>query len=194
MPVEIGKAPANLSENPIQVMHDCHRRIERFLYVIVTIKRQAQGGLLSPEQRSALGAALRYFREAAPWHVLDEQESLFPRLRGARKTDPSTSEVLGALELEHAVVQACHREMDFLGRKWLDQGSLSATDTSRFTELIRKLCIIYHHHIHEEESRVFPLAEKVLLKSEIFAIGQEMAARRQVPFVYEMMANLSLDA
>jgi hypothetical protein len=36
---------------------------------------------LNEEQRGAFEAALRYFREAAPKHTADEEESLFPRLR-----------------------------------------------------------------------------------------------------------------
>lgn len=190
MPVEIGRSPANFSEDPIRVMRDCHRRIERFLYVIVTVKRQAQGGLLSQEQQSALTAALLYFREAAPWHVLDEQESLFPRLRIARTPNGSTLELLEGLELEHAVVSVCHREVDALGNKWLDRGSLSVADASRLAEMVGKLSLIYHHHIHQEETEVFPLAQQVLSEPEIRAIGREMSARRQVPFVYEMMAQL----
>src|SRR6188474_1314607 len=70
MAVEIGASHASFHENPIQLMSDCHRRIERFLYVVITIKRAAQGGPLNQEQRTALGAALLYFREAAPWHTL----------------------------------------------------------------------------------------------------------------------------
>jgi hypothetical protein len=36
---------------------------------------------LTEETRAALETALRYFREAAPKHTADEEESRFPRLR-----------------------------------------------------------------------------------------------------------------
>ena len=36
---------------------------------------------MTEETRVALESALRYFREAAPKHTADEEESLFPRLR-----------------------------------------------------------------------------------------------------------------
>ena len=36
---------------------------------------------LADDARNSLETALRYFREAAPKHTADEEESLFPRLR-----------------------------------------------------------------------------------------------------------------
>ena len=54
-------------------MSDCHRRIERFLTVLV---RVAERGSLEGEARGAFEAALRYFRDAAPKHTADEEESL----------------------------------------------------------------------------------------------------------------------
>ena len=189
MPVQIGTSPANFHEDPIRVMGQCHRRIERYLYVIITIKRQAQGKTLTVEQKAALGVALRYFREAAPWHMLDEEESLFPRVRLASTLDSETSGLLQGLELEHAVAHVCHLELDELGTRWIEEGCLSEAESNRFAEKIGKLSMIYHRHIHHEEIDVFPLATRLLREPEIRAIGREMEARRQVPFVYEMMAR-----
>jgi len=78
MPVQIG-APAHNFSDPTGLLSDCHRRIEMFLRVLegvaLVIDRPLTG-----ESRSALESALRYFREAAPKHTADEEESLFPRL------------------------------------------------------------------------------------------------------------------
>jgi iron-sulfur cluster repair protein YtfE (RIC family) len=67
--------------DPIGMLGDCHRRIERFLDVLVRVAEQAHGEALNEEQRGALDTALHYFRDAAPKHTADEKESLFPRLR-----------------------------------------------------------------------------------------------------------------
>lgn len=189
MPIEIGRRPANYHESPIQLMSDCHRRIERFLYVLITIKRQAQGGALLQDQKAALDSALRYFRDAAPLHTLDEEESLFPRMRlAARPGFEVGHHNLEGLELEHALIQVCHRELDQLGRKWIEHNILDASDSQEFAEIVRKLSIVYHRHIRQEETEVYPAALKMLRDPEIRAIGQEMMARREVSFVHEMIA------
>src|SRR3954449_12487157 len=81
MPVVIGAKPESNFTDPIGLLTDCHRRIERFLSVLVQVTAQANGGALTQEQRRGLDTALRYFRDAAPKHTADEESTLFPRLR-----------------------------------------------------------------------------------------------------------------
>lgn len=191
MQVELGRKPASFYEDPIGLMVECHRRIERFLYLLITIKRQAQGGELQFEQKAALRSAFEYFRTAAHWHSMDEEESLFPRLRLARRSDlRELTEYLMGLELEHAIIHVTHRKVEHLGIQWLEEGQLSQINLQCFSELLSKLSIIYNRHIHDEETVVFPLAERLLPELEIRQIGREMAARREVSFVYEMMASV----
>ena len=78
MPVQIGSKAHNFGD-PTGLLSDCHRRIEMFMQVL---ERVAQTIDSSPEEevRQSLETALRYFREAAPKHTADEEESLFPRL------------------------------------------------------------------------------------------------------------------
>ena len=82
MPVLIGAKPESTFEDLIGLLGDCHRRIERFLSILVRVAAEVHGNPLSDEQRTAFQTALKYFREAAPKHTADEEESLFPRLRG----------------------------------------------------------------------------------------------------------------
>src|SRR6266508_6992047 len=81
MPIAIGQKLESDFRNPLGLLSDCHRRIERFLAVLITISEEAQGKKLNDTQSQQFEAGLRYFREAAPKHTLDEEESLFPRLR-----------------------------------------------------------------------------------------------------------------
>src|SRR5450759_3806570 len=65
MPVSIG-APAQASfEQPLELLKDCHRRIESFLEVLLRVVATARSGPLGEEGRRALQAGLRYFREVA---------------------------------------------------------------------------------------------------------------------------------
>ena len=77
MPTVIGAKRESDFEDPIGMLGDCHRRIERFLNALFTIATDAKGGPLTNEQQATLTTSLRYFREAAPKHTADEEESLF---------------------------------------------------------------------------------------------------------------------
>ena len=179
MPVLIGAKRESNFTDPIGMMGDCHGRIVSFLQVLVTLSSQANGGTLNPEQRSALATGLLYFREAAPKHTADEEESLFPRLRRLRI--PEIAAVLAkvdSLEEEHACADRHHAEVDRLGQLWLQQGRLSIADAARFSILVNQLSDLYRRHIGIEDREVFPFAAGVLSAADREAIGGEMAARR----------------
>ena len=177
MPIVIGAKPESSFADPIGLLTDCHRRIERFLGVLARLAVEAGGGPLTPEQHAALETALRYFREAAPKHTADEESSLFPRLRVHSE---DAAEKLAALEADHQHADQDHAEVDRLGREWLISGGLSASDAAQFSALTAKLKSLYREHIALEEDVVFPLASRLLPAGDRLAIGQEMAARRQV--------------
>lgn len=179
MPVVIGGKPESTFADPIGLLGDCHRRIERFLSVLVQVAAEAHGGLLSDDQRIAWDTALRYFREAAPKHTADEEESLFPRLRGINR--PEVRALLArvdTLEKEHVCAGKAHDEVDRLGRLWLDDGSLSPERASRLSTVLAQLSELYRRHLTMEDGEVFPLAAAVLSAPDRKAIGGEMASRR----------------
>ena len=87
MPVSIGATQESNFANPIGLLTDCHRRIERFLGVLVRVAAEARGGPLNAEHRQAMETALSYFHRAAPLHTADEEEDLFPELRRVDRPD-----------------------------------------------------------------------------------------------------------
>src|SRR2546421_12763240 len=96
MPITIGAKPDHTFTEPIGLLTDCHRRIERFLDQLLVIAGKAGGAELTGDQREALGTSLRYFKKAAPLHTADEEESLFPRMR--ETGDPRVAEALQTME------------------------------------------------------------------------------------------------
>ena len=179
MPVVIGAKRESDFTDPIGMLGDCHGRIVRFLQVLVTLATQGKCGALAPEQRSALATSLAYFREAAPKHTADEEESLFPRLR--RLATPQIELVLAridSLEQEHDCADRRHAEVDRLGRLWLENGQLSVEDAARLSTLVNQLSNLYRGHISLEDREVFPFAAATLSAADREAIGAEMAARR----------------
>lgn len=179
MPIQIGAAPGHSFQEPLGLLSDCHRRIEKFLDQLLRVAEQARGGPLTGPQQEALEVALRYFRKAAPLHTADEESSLFPRMRAME--NPTAAEALAALEsleAEHRAADADHAEVDTLGREWLAEGMLSPAETERLTKTLLRLKAMYARHIAVEDMEVFPLAGKLLSEESLRTVGREMAARR----------------
>jgi hemerythrin-like domain-containing protein len=138
------------------------------------------GEPLNSESRSALEASLRYFREAAPKHTSDEEESLFPRLRQMHHPELDAAiQTLAPLELEHRKADELHAEVDRLGRACLERGPLLPEEARVFRQAIAELVSIYKEHIRIEDQVVFPVAGRVLSATDKAAIAGEMAARRK---------------
>src|SRR4051812_12985750 len=179
MPITIGAKPESNFADPIGLLTDCHRRIERFLSVLVQVAAQAKGGSLTSEQRVAMETALRYFRDAAPKHTADEESTLFPRLRLCDRPDlQAVFARMDSLESDHDRAERSHAEVDRLGASWLASGSLPREDAERLSELLTGLTELYKAHIQIEERELFPAASGVLAAADREAIGAEMAARR----------------
>jgi hemerythrin-like domain-containing protein len=182
MPIVIGASRESDFTDPIGMLSDCHRRIERFLDVLVRVAEQALGGELNEERRGALDTALRYFHDAAPKHTADEEESLFPRLRRSGNARVRTLLTrIESLEEEHVCAGRSHDEVDSLGRLWLRDGRLPPEQASRLLTVLVQLRDLYRHHITTEDNEVFPVAAATLSASDREAIGREMASRRGVP-------------
>jgi hemerythrin-like domain-containing protein len=183
MPVSIGAKPEHGFDEPLGLLSDCHRRIERFLDVLLAVATARRGGALEPGEVAALETALRYFRDAAPRHTADEEESLFPRLRARAETDPAARAALAqldALEADHANADVGHAAVDALGRRWLADGRLDAADADRLAALLRDLREVYRRHIAVEDEEIFPVAARALPAKLLGEVGQEMARRRGV--------------
>jgi hemerythrin-like domain-containing protein len=192
MNIRIGEAASPTFQQPLALMSDCHRRVERFLGLLLRVTAEAAGGPLNPLQREALETALRYFREAAPQHTADEEESLFPRLRGLDTSE--SREVLNKveqLEMDHKAAAPAHHAVEIFGRLWLVQKRLEPDELVLLQSHLDVLHALYGRHIAVEDTEVFPLAARLLGDVDLAAIGREMAARRGQPFEPIGLANRS---
>ena len=196
MGIVIGAKPESSFADPLGLLSDCHRRIEKFLQTLLLIVTQVQDataitdreqnkeadcGTLNEDQRHALEVALRYFREAAPRHTRDEEESLFPKMRACGGAEARAAfAAIDALEADHDTADKGHAEVDRLGRKWLAEGRLTRQEIAGLREIIESLQSLYQRHIKIEDTQIFPLAGEVLDAPTIQAVGEEMAARRGI--------------
>jgi len=182
MPVQIGAKTHNFTD-PTGLLSDCHRRIEMFLETLAAAGK-VMDAPPSGDTARALQSALVYFRQAAPKHTADEEQSLFPRLRGREEPElRSAISTLDRLEKDHEAVSPLHAEVERLAETYLETGSLSASDVQTFQTAVARLQETYREHIRVEDFTVFPLAARLLSDSDKSAIAQEMAARRKVPLL-----------
>lgn len=177
MAVQIGAKPDCGFDNPIGMLKDCHRRIEHFLDILSHVAERAYSRALTDEEQAAVQSALRYFHVGGQRHTADEEESLFPRLRGAASA--SNFEAVDQLEKDHRCANDLHEAVESLYTTWASSGGLSAADQQRLLTNMKQLKRLYAEHIAVEETLVFPHAQQVLDSRDIEAIGAEFSARRK---------------
>ena len=181
MPVQLGSRPEHGFDQPLGLLSDCHRRIENFLAILQRVVDQADGAPLNDEQRRAIDVALEYFRSAAPRHTADEEQSLFPLLRGSDRPDVQAAlQTVQALERDHEAADQAHAEIDAAFGQWIEAGSLTPAQTTQLVRTLGWLRQLYARHIAVEDQEIFPLAAQVLTPQELAQIGKQMAERRGV--------------
>lgn len=178
MAVQIGAKPDSGFDDPLGMLVDCHRRIERFLDILCGVADDAHGRALSDEEREAVEVALKYFREAGPRHNRDEEDSLFSRLRDGGADE--VMEKMHHLEAEHEEAGALHDEMARIYSRWMEEKELAPDDGLRLRAVALRMREIYGEHIRIEEEIVFPCAARLMAARELAAIGAEFKARREV--------------
>ena len=177
MPVQIGTVAHSFS-NPTGLLSDCHRRVEMFLGSLKSVA-DVSDVELNDDTRRSLELALRYFREAAPKHTADEEESLFPRLRKIENPELQACLArLDALEGDHRWAEPLHETVERFGQQFLREGRLFPADAQIFRQSVYRLEAMYQRHIEIEDKEVFPVADRVLPEQMKAQIAQEMAARR----------------
>lgn len=183
MPIQIGRPAEHGFDEPLGLLSDCHRRMERFLSAMLIIAKRSNGGALEAADRDVLNECRHYFATAGPRHTADEEESLFPRLRAARDDEARAAlATLAALEADHREAEERHARVDATLARWLNDGHLSATDTRDLVADLDALDAIYSRHIKVEDEQLFPAAARSLSSEDLQSVGREMADRRGVAF------------
>lgn len=163
------------SEELVELLLACHGRIRTFIDLAVMIGE----GTDAPDESvvDASARVQRYFSEALPLHMEDEEEGVLPRLYGR------SAELDGALERmreEHDLHGGCVRRLLALCT------SLRATpsDASARVALAttaEQLRAAFEPHLEAEERIVFPAIRNLLSITEQQAMVLELRARRQPP-------------
>ena len=177
MAIQIGAKLDSGFDDPIGMLKDCHRRIEHFLNILCVVAQRPSDRSLTEEEQSAVKVALQYFHTGGERHTLDEEESLFPRLRVA--SGDEGLEVLEHLERDHAHAADLHESVDWLFTTWVSDGVLNPSDQQRLAFNTASLKKLYEEHIEIEETIIFPNARGALSLQALAEIGSEFDTRRK---------------
>lgn len=155
----------------VDLLLACHGKIRHFTEVA-----RAAGELVAPPAAlvEACDSAHRYFAEALPLHVADEEQSLLPRLVGR---DPALDQALFAMQAEH--------EAHAAGITALLAALRSVACAPEDGALRRALACaalqtaaLFAPHLQAEEQHVFPALHRLLSEAEQQAVIGELRARR----------------
>lgn len=147
----------------------CHARIRKFVRLAFTLGARLE---LDPGEEGV--QCLRYFTEAFPLHVRDEEDSLLPRLEGRS----------GSLDVALAQMRAQHFEHERNVAELIS--ALRATlESPNNHPTRRRLALIaatletdLEAHLVLEETNLFPLINRALSPPVRRVIVSELRARR----------------
>ncbi|NMO19055.1 hemerythrin domain-containing protein [Pyxidicoccus fallax] len=163
------------SEDAFQLLMECHERIREFSLVGLRLARQAE---VPPHERSEAARGLvRYFTEAFPLHVDDEDASLAPRLLQAGLS-PEAVEALLEMSRQHADIEALLAVLIAVWKELAEAPERHPPLEPELTRNSERLAAQLEAHLYHEERTLFPEARKVLPPEEARALLAEMRARR----------------
>ena len=167
------KASAPGFDAPLDMLHACH---ERIMDQCATLQKLMQHlpmhGCDTQAQQAAQGV-MRYFDTAGKFHHQDEECDLFPLLVACNNDE--ANELTKRLEDEH----------QYLDEIWLAlRAKLQDIADGKLATLERTMIgdfsLAYGRHIMLENTKLLPLALRLLNETQLQVMGKNMAVRRGV--------------
>ncbi|MBL8683474.1 MAG: hemerythrin domain-containing protein [Myxococcales bacterium] len=173
MLVKLGAREAAAQEpSLVGLLASCHEKIRAFSALAVSLASRDDLG--AEEVSDACSRCERYFADALPLHVADEDQSLRPRLASA---SGAVGEALEAMSAEHVEHRASLDALIEALAAMREHGSTPATRAAlaRVAPAFERAMA---EHLALEESRIFPAISRFLSADEQAAIVVELRARR----------------
>lgn len=174
MLLALGRRPAAIEL--VDLLGECHTRIRRFLELagqLATTQAPPEA-----EVRATAADIRRYFLEAFPLHLADEDEDIAPRLAGTSSEVDAALATMSADHVDHA--PAIVRLVELCARLELDptrHATLAPALAAAAHELVAQLS----PHLELEERVLFPALQR-LTAPERQAIQDAVRARRDRAF------------
>lgn len=158
-------------DNPLGMLAACHERILRQSQTLEKLVDHLRATGLTLEARVAAAGVHRYFSTAGRQHHQDEEQDLFPLLRG----DASLAGLIDTLTAEHLRMEALWQELEPLLA-----APESIRDLDGFAAQVAAFNALYAGHIARENDELLPRAAVLLPAAVLVVLGARMAARRGV--------------
>lgn len=158
----------------VDMLLECHVRLRRFSGLAVAVAEKTVAPAL--EVSAVCLRVERYFAEALPLHVRDEEESVLPRLRGR---SPTVDAALDSMHDQHEL------HADLVARVLVAAATLRSAprDPAARAALLgvaRPLRAVLEPHLVAEEEVIFPALRSLVPSAEQAAIIRELRARRSI--------------
>lgn len=178
--------------DPLQFLTACHGRIRTrlFRFRLAAEKLRKPGGIDWHE----LESALLFFRTSGEGHTVDEERSLFPRLR-ARLVDAGEAEAVALVDElieEHRRHEALFEKLATTMRALnptLGTGDglpdpeaapipCGSDEAKALADVLDAIADDYEAHIPIEDDLLYPLAARLMSAEELEEVAAEMRSRR----------------
>lgn len=178
MLLEITTQPKHTSRDLVDLLEECHARIRRFVNLA---HEAALRDAPHDEIERACADVERYFTEALPLHVADEEISIAPRLRGLSPEVDRALDVMTSQHREHSpVLVELLRASATVRVHPTHQGA-----SDDLAKVARELKIEFEEHLTLEERVIFPAIRKLVPPEDQAEILAELRKRRQSGMLQE---------
>jgi hemerythrin-like domain-containing protein len=162
-----------VTESLVELLLACHDRIRSFIGLARTLARDESS---EPAQVvESCRRCERYFAEALPLHVADEEASILPRLAGK---SPEVDAALATMASEHAE-HARALEALLAALRELGKTPSSRAARSRLGAAADPLGLAFDAHLALEERVLFPAISTLLEPTTRDEIVRELRLRRE---------------
>lgn len=167
-------SPAVGFEQPFDMLHACHDRVQRMLTLLQRLRAYLRERPCDEVARQAARDVTRYFDQAAPLHHEDEERHVFPPLLA--RGDPEVVALVRQLQRDHVCMAAdwTAARVPLLALAQGENDAFTTEDEAAFDRFAAR----YADHIHHEEYRAYPAAQRLLGAEALEPMGREMARRR----------------
>lgn len=168
-----GNTNAPTFDSPLDMLHACHERIMDQCATLQKLMSHLPMHGCDTQAQQAAQAIMRYFDTAGKFHHQDEEVDLFPLLRDCNNDE--ANKLADRLQDEHL----------YLDEVWMNlrarlqdiaEGKLAALERT----LVGDFSLAYGRHVMLENTKLLPLAARLLNEQQLQNIGKNMAARRGV--------------
>jgi hemerythrin-like domain-containing protein len=167
------KRGGKAKDDTFDLLLACHERIRSFIALARAAGQRSDAS--ASEVRDACMRVERYFTEALPLHVRDEEESLIPRLRGH---SPELDRALLTIKEEHVAHEPMLRALLRAISAVRDDPGAPA-QRAELVAVADDLGREFTEHLQLEEAVVFPAARRFLTPESQADIMYELRRRRE---------------